>query len=127
MNELNIKGFHNVWNAMMARTGVQPEVGMGATILMYTDRYAATISDVIKTKSGKISYILIQQDISTRTDENGMSEYQSYNYAPNEKAPKRRFSLRKNGLWVESSKYHTMWNGTKLSIGERDSYHDYSF
>jgi hypothetical protein len=93
---------------------------MGATVLMYTDRHAATI---VKVDSGIV--ITIQEDKSIRTDTNGMSDTQSYRYEPNTQAIRRRFSLRINGRWVEVGS--DMNNGTTLLIGERDTYHDYGF
>ncbi len=102
---LNIRGFGSVTNAMMQNTGITPEVGMGATILMHTDSYAATIVAVNSPKS-----INIQRDKATRIDNNGM----------------RTFTKRKNGRWVEKGS-GTMWNGTKLGIGKRKEYYDYSF
>ncbi len=93
-----------------------PEVGMGATILMYSDRHAATVVEILSPKR-----ILIQEDTATRTDKNGMSESQEYAYSPNPKAPVREFSLRKSGRWVEKK------GSTVLMLGERDHYYDYSF
>ena len=60
-------------NHLMGRTAAPtPTIGMGATILGYTDRHAATIVDVSKT--GKV--VWIRQDKATRIDSNGMSEAQ---------------------------------------------------
>lgn len=93
-----------------------PEVGMGATIVMYSDRHAATVVEVVGPKK-----IIVQEDTSTRTDKNGMSENQDYNYSPNPAAPRRTFTLRKDGRWHESKA------GTIIRLGERDSYHDFGF
>ena len=102
-----------------------PEVGMGATITMHSDRHAATIVaiEVFKSgpKKGSISKIQVQQDKATRTDKNGMSECQEYTYTPNPKAQVQEFTLRKSGSWQEVG-------GTSgLIIGERDEYYDFSF
>jgi hypothetical protein len=97
-----------------------PEVGMGATMLSWTDRKAATIIEV--SKSGK--RITIQPDKSTRTDSNGMSESQSYTYEPNPKAYAIEYSLRKNGRWVRVGDSMT---GSSLLVGHREEYYDYSF
>src|SRR5271157_1703405 len=95
----------------------RPEVGMGATIIMYSDKHAATIIDVHP--NGK--RIVIQEDIATRTDINGMSDSQTYTYAPNSDGEKHVVSLRKDGTWrISRSK-------TQIGIGYRREYYDYSF
>jgi hypothetical protein len=99
----------------------KPEVGMGATILMWSDRHAATIVEV--SKDGK--RVVIQEDNAVRTDKNGMSECQDYTYSPNPNAAKQVFTLRKNGTYVQEGS--SMRSGTIIRIGERDSYHDFSF
>ena len=96
-----------------------PQVGMGATILMYSDRHAATVV-AVKGKS-----VFVVEDIATRTDKNGMSETQEYSYAPNPNGPTEEFTLRKNGTYVKAG--GSMRTGTILRIGERDAYHDFSF
>ena len=91
----------------------KPEVGMGATVLMWTDRRACTIVKVTRTQ------VHVQQDKAIRTDKYGMSESQSYRYERDESAPVEIFRLRKNGAYKGP--------GGQLRIGERDAYHDYSF
>lgn len=98
-----------------------PEVGMGATIVMYSDRYAATITYVGK----KGALVIVKRDHAKRTDDNGMSECQSYEYSPDKDAGPRIFTLRKSGRWVEQGQPSK--NGTGLSIGRRREYHDFSF
>lgn len=93
-----------------------PTVGMGGTILMYSDRHAVTVVEVLSPKR-----IVVQEDTARRTDKNGMSECQDYEYSPNPNAPRIEFSLRKDGRWRQSK------TTTVLMLGERDSYHDYSF
>jgi hypothetical protein len=97
-----------------------PVVGMGATVLMWTDRHAATIVEV--SANGK--RVGIREDIATRTDANGMSESQTYSYAPNEAAAVEYYSLRKNGRYVRVG---SSINGTGLLIGDRRQYRDFGF
>lgn len=100
----------------------QPEPGMGATILMWTDRHAATI--VAVSPSGK--QVTIQEDKATRTDNLGMTDSgQNYTYEPNPNAPHRVYTLRKNGAWV--LKGDPINGGQRIAIGHRDHYYDYSF
>lgn len=93
----------------------EPEVGMGATILMWSDRHAATIVRVTKTQ------VHVQRDKATRIDNNGMSESQRYTFEPNPEAAVEVFRKRKGNRWVLSG------GGASLRIGDRSSYHDFSF
>lgn len=104
---------------MGAPADTTPKVGMGATILMWTDRHAATVIEVITPKK-----IVVQEDTATRTDNYGMSDAQSYDYTPNPNGVKRTFTLRKNGAWVMTGM--AMQGGTRLRLGVRDEYYDYS-
>jgi hypothetical protein len=108
----------SLMNHLMSGTNGQPhpQVGMGATILGWTDRHAATIVEV--SPSGKT--IVIQRDNAKRIDSNGMSESQQYEFTPNADAERETFRLRKTGEY--RSKY-----GANLRIGERSEYFDYSF
>jgi len=107
-------------NLMQDSLHPTPEVGMGATLLSWTDRTAATIVEV--NKSGK--KIKIREDKSTRTDSNGMSDSQAYTYEPNPNGSTREYSLRKNGRWVRVGQPQT---GSSLLVGHREEYYDYSF
>ena len=94
-----------------------PEVGMGATVTMHSDRQAGTIVGIDLFKSGPV-----QEDDAKRTDKNGMSESQDYEYTVNTNNPIRSFNRRKDGSFTEvGSKY------TGLIVGTRDKYYDFSF
>lgn len=99
-------------NYMMA-DGTQPQVGMGATILMWTDRKAGTIVKITPTQ------IHVQEDDAVRTDHNGMSESQTYSYSPNPHGTIHIFRKTKRGYRNKG--------GSALHIGEREKYYDYSF
>ena len=92
---------------------VEPKVGMGATITMYTDRKAGTIVKVTPTQ------VHVQLDTAIRTDKNGMSEEQAYRYERNSEAKVEIFRKTKRGYRNKSR--------SGLLIGHRDAYHDYSF
>ena len=91
-----------------------PEVGMGATILAWSDRHAATIVKVTKTQ------VHVQRDKVIRVDTNGMSEMQTYRYEPDPEASVEVFRLTKKG-------YRATGGGFALRIGDRQHYHDYNF
>ena len=97
-----------------------PEVGMGATILMWSDRYATTIIEV--SENGK--QVVVQEDHAKRTDSNGMSDSQTYEYSPNPEGPTVTYTLRKNGAWVR--KGDPMKTGERLAIGRRDHHYDFT-
>lgn len=109
-------------NYLMSGTKGQPVpvVGMGATMLGWTDRHAATI--VAVGPNGR--WVEIRRDDAKRVDSNGMSEAQDYEFTPNPKAPVLRYSLRKDGGYVRVGE---KFSGVRLRIGERDCYHDFSF
>jgi hypothetical protein len=102
-------------------TKLEPEVGMGATVVMWSDRYAATIVEVSKDKKS----VVIQEDNADRTDNRGMCDSQEYSYSPNPEASKQTFTLRKNGRWVREGE--PLKNGTSILINVRVHHYDYSF
>ncbi len=107
---------------MADRAGaVKPEVGMPATLLYWSDRKPATVVRV--SASGR--EVEIQRDRSKRTDDNGMSEGQVYEYERDPHAVREVFTLRKNGRWVE--KGMRMGQGLRLGLGYREEYYDFSF
>lgn len=95
-------------------------VGDGCTLLGWSDRHAATVTAV--SASGK--RIEVKGDISTRTDTNGMSDCQTYEFAPNPDAIAQVYTLRKNGRWVKEG--FPMKGGPSIGRG-RSTYYDYSF
>ena len=108
-------------NHVYANNSTQPEIGMGATILQWTDRTACTIIEI--SKSGLA--VTVQRDNSVRLDKNGMSESQAYEYTPNPDGPRYVFKFsKKKGQWIEAG---SKGKGNRLSIGSRREYHDYSF
>lgn len=106
-------------HVMSGSAMLAPEIGMGATILSWSDRRAATITVI--DKNGK--RIGVVEDVATRTDNNGMSDSQEYAYSPGTGNP-RFFTLRKNGAWVAEG---DSIKGQRILIGTRDHHHDFSF
>lgn len=93
--------------------GCRPEIGMGATILGWSDRYPATIVKITNNQ------IHVQADHYKRVDKNRASEDQEYEYIPNPEASIIVFRLTKRGFKSVSGYY--------LSIGERERYYDFTF
>lgn len=94
----------------------EPTVGMGATIIHWTDRSPATVVRI--SKSGKTCWI--KADKAERVDSNGMSEAQEYTYTPHPEGKEIRVFKRKCGQWFTKG-------GEKVGLGRREKYHDYSF
>jgi hypothetical protein len=109
----------------------EPVVGMGATLLQWTDRDPATIIEVKKTKAGAW-IVAVQEDNAQRTDNNGFSESQEYEYSanPNGSISYFRFEEGKGWRGISPGKKPGSWKlngGGGLRIGEREKYHDFSF
>lgn len=99
----------------------EPIIGMGATILGWSDRHAATVVEVGKTKRE----VVIQRDHAKRTDTNGLSETQTYEYIANTDARKDTYTLRKDGGWVR--KGESLKSGQRIMLGRREEYADPTF
>lgn len=93
------------------------EVGIGVTMLSWTDRTPGTIVEVGK------NYIKIQEDFYKRTDNNGMSDEQDYEYSPNPNGSIRTYKKNRLGKYTSNGKK----DGSGLIIGHRERYFDYSF
>ena len=114
-----MNGTNSLVNVLMASSPEALFVGMGGTILHWTDREAVTVVEIVGAKT-----IRVIVDKATRTDVNGMSEAQAYAYSPGSGAA-QTFTLRANGEWVKQG--DPMRDGTRLALGERRKYYDYSF
>lgn len=106
-----------------------PTVGMGATILCWTDRHPATIIEIWEEDNTYV--VAVQEDHASRTDKNGLSEVQEYDYSPNCTGSVSYYRL-VDGRWqgVRMNSKTKRWNkaeGSGLRIGEREKYHDFSF
>lgn len=94
-----------------------PTVGMGVTISVGSDRYPGTIIQV--TQNGR--RIVFQRDSYKRTDDNGMSESQTYEFSTDLNGAIEIATLRKDG------RYRITGGKTPVHIGSRGAYYDFSF
>lgn len=97
---------------MATSTQPAPKIGDGATVILWTDRYAGTIIKHTRCQ------IHVQRDIAVRQDERGMSESQDYTYTADPKGQVYVFRKTKRGY--KSGSFG-------LAIGVRDEYYDYCF
>jgi hypothetical protein len=127
-------------NQAYANTGwPAPEVGMGATQLLWTDRHPYTIIEV--SKSGK--QFLMRSDKAIRTDDRGyFTESQSYRYEPDPSGHVTLVRLCRDGRWREVS-FERRYDvervvpavderrgravGTVVAVGMRKEYRDPHF
>lgn len=121
-----VRVFGNLTNRLMeASQQPVPAVGMGATILSWSDRTAATIVAVGQLRRGEVTSVTVQTDIAKRTGDKGPSDCQSYDYTPNPAGILTTFTKRQDGSWVKRG--DPLRNGQRILIGHRDQYFDYSF
>lgn len=99
------------------KINTQPTIGMGATIYGYSDRHPATVIQI--SHGGR--RLVLREDKATRTDNNGMSEIQSYTYEPDPEGQIYHATLRKQG------EYRLVGSTRLVALGERNKYYDYSF
>lgn len=115
-----------------------PAVGMGATVLNWTDRQAATIVVVRKRRplpSGEDRWIVgVQEDRETIVSGSAYDGSAVYSYEPDPTAPVLhwRFDGAKGWRRVDQSspdadRWALTGDTTGLRIGERDHYRDPSF
>ena len=117
--------YNNLYgNAIEGRP--EPEPGMGATRLMWTDRIACTVTEVVRRdKAGRPTMVTVQEDRAIRTDQRGMSDHQDYRYEIDPEGALLRFSLRSNDCWVRVG--DSTRTGERLLIGIRRHYYDVTF
>lgn len=116
----------SVVNSIMGRRQQPvPVPGMGATILMHSDRHACTIRVVMQDKHGNPTCVGVTRDSATRIDHNGMSEDQKYLYEPGPWKPGDAcifYTVRSDGSWVRRG--DPLKHGERISIGERSEFRD---
>jgi len=89
---LQLKDTGSLFNFLMGNNSVPPVVGEGATILSHSDRRCAEVISV--SVDGKT--VVIEDYDAIRTDSNGMSDDQDYEYRLNGNQSKLVW---RNGAW----------------------------
>jgi hypothetical protein len=118
MNTINVRGYGSMVNAIGNQTrSLKPEVGMGVTELMYSDRHPYTVVEILSSKR-----IVVQEDVARRTDSNGFSETQKYEYTPNPTSPRIILFLNKFGRWKRLGDA----KGSTFLVGKREEYYDFT-
>ena len=108
-------------NRLMEATATEltPTVGMGATIYLWSDRYAATVTKV--SASGKTIWLIEDSwDINAENRE-GLGGGYGSNFRPNPNGRTHKATLRANGTWKTTGSH----NG--VTLGTRAAYRDPHF
>ena len=117
-NTINVRGYGSLQNAIGNQTrSLKPEVGMGVTELMYSDRHPYTVTGILTPKR-----IKVRADNAIRTDKNGFSEAQEYTYEQDPTSPEIVLFLNKFGRWKRSGDPQ----GSTYLIGRREEYYDFT-
>lgn len=128
----------SVINHLQARGTIgqpKPLVGMGATVLLWTDRHAATITNVTELSSKRWEFEIVVRDDHSQVIEGSTHDGSAvYAYTQNPDAWPQFFrSERDGGQWREvrmNEKGRLVLcsgGGRGLRIGEREEYRDPSF
>jgi len=120
----------SIVNHVYSQSKSFPEVGEGATMGSWSDRYAATVVEVFE--KGVYTYAGVQEDFSKIVSDGGIHGIQAYEYTPNPDAFidfwrskdgtkwERCVQNAETGRWVKRS-YGSIY------FGRRDSYYDPHF
>ena len=116
---------NSLTNHLLSQNSDEPAVGMGATLLHWTDRTACTVI------AYDGSVVTLQEDSAARVDGRGMSDQQDYAFTANPDGVIHYYRKNRNGCWVRVVANETgrlvQADGAGLTIGRRDHYHDFSF
>ena len=105
-------------NAIADQTRSQvPEVGMGVTEIMFSDRHPYTVVAILTPKR-----IRVQPDTAYRVDAGGPSETQVYRYVPDPQGEVITLFLSKSGKWKRCGDA----KGSTFLIGRREEYYDFT-
>jgi hypothetical protein len=95
----------------------EPEIGMGATVQLWSDRHACTIVQI--THGGK--RLVIQQDDNQQVPDPNRPGQTILQYSPNPTGQLYYVTKRKDGT------FRLMKSKTRVFIGTRNEYYDPSF
>lgn len=132
LSNLDLTTTGSLINALQGQGGATvPEVGMGATLLMYSDRSPWTVIEVRKNKAGKVVEAVMQADRAIRTDDRGMSDCQDYRFERDLEGTTRTIRQTRDGKWREAytdydGKVRCTKNSSIVRLGSRDRHYDFT-
>lgn len=119
---LKMAWFGSFQNRIYERTeNPEPEVGMGVTEIMYSDRNPW---EIIEIKDDR--HITVRALDWKRVDSWGMSEAQEYEYTSNPENRTKNLFLTKQGQWKERIGRNGL-GVTVFTIGRAERYYDFTF
>lgn len=118
-----MKLFGSLTNRIMESSkSPTPEVGMGATEILWSDRHAYTVVRVVSPKL--IELVRDEYEITNGDEVRAGKASPAYSYRPGNPAHVVRASLRKNGAWVRVG---DSLDGVNYLLGHREEYRDPHF
>ena len=118
-----MKWYGSLNNRFMERTrGAKPEVGMGVTECLWSDRHPY---EIIEVKDDR--HITIRALNWKRIDKNGMSECQEYEYFSNPHGTVYTLYKNKKGIWVRRVGKNGVDKSSGWYIGKAEEYYDFTF
>lgn len=105
-------------NAMADQTRSKvPEIGMGVTEIMFSDRHPYTVVRILTPKR-----IVVKADKAIRIDGRGCSETQEYAYIECPDEAEVVLFLNKHGKWKRLGDAQ----GSTFLVGRREEYYDFT-
>lgn len=113
--------FGSLQNMMSAECrNSEPQVGMGATELRWTDRAAYTVIEI--QAGGRV--LRLQRDKAIRKNNRGVTNAQEYMYQPDPRGVIVTVSRRRDGKYRRVGEGNT---GSVFMVGARQEYYDFTF
>lgn len=113
-------------NRALSRCSDNPELGGGATVLHWSDRFPATVIAIITYKSGPRKglpkEVIVQHDTAVIVSGEEYDGSAQYEYHRDEDGTMIAFTVRKDGKWRQKNNYSPV-----VIFGTRDRYHDPHF
>lgn len=130
----------NYLNSRQAYPMEALEIGGPATINMWSDRYGATVVEIIKKKNGR-TFLAVQKDHAKMVGGNIMSEDQHYEYTRNlqgrvnyaeiifveDDEGTQGFVLEPRDFNHRTNRFNVATHGARISLGRRSEYRDPCF
>lgn len=125
----------SITNHLLSRATIGqpvPVIGMGATMLLWSDRSACTITNVQEVRGKTI--VTVQTDFATVVAGSTHDGSAEYSYARNPRGGEYHFRREDDGRWqqviinIKTGRWGKVNGGGRgLRIGERDEYRDPTF
>jgi hypothetical protein len=106
----------------------KPVVGMGVTVLMWSDRHAGTIVEVVSDKE----IVFTEDDTVADKTKDCQMGHQNWIHTPDPNGPRRVAKMGKDGRWYVARETPTgrmsiSKKCTPLAVGYKEHYYDWSF